>query len=70
MHVATELMCMCRCWMVMLMILMLLLNSGEASLTFGAPLKLLTNSIGVVLYLVGLQDNDLFYPYLPNGRLD
>ena len=57
--------------MVMLMIPMLLLSSGGASLTSGSPLKLLTaNPIGVVLYPVGLQDIDLFCPYLPNGRLD
>lgn len=71
MHVATELMLMCKCWMVMLMILMLLLCSGGSSLNSGSPLKLLTaNPVGVVLYLVGLHDRDLFFPYLPKGILD
>jgi len=71
MHVVAELMLMCRCWMVMLMILVLLLSFGGANLTFGSPLKLLTaNPVSVVLYPVGLQDSDLFCPYLPNGRMD
>ena len=71
MHAIAELMLMCRCWMVMLMILMPLLSFGVASSTSGSSLKLLTaNLVGVVLYPVGLQDNDLFCPYLPNGRLD
>ena len=71
MHAAAELMLMCKCWMVMLLILMLLLSSRGASLNSGSPLKLLiANPVGVVLDHVGLQDNDLFCPYLPNGRLD
>ena len=69
MHVVVEL--MCKCWMVMLMILMLLLSSGGASLTSRSPLKLFTaNPVGVVLYLVGLQDCDMFCSYLLNSRLD
>ena len=74
MHVVAKLMLMCRCWMMMPMILMLLLSSGGAYLTSGSPLKLFTtNPVGVVMYLVGnlvgLQDNDLFCPYLPNGKV-
>ena len=42
----------------------------EANICFSL-LKLLTaNPVGVVLYPVRFQNNDLFWPYLPNSGMD